>query len=351
MSAVLAYNQQCLKLFCRVYTPVREIFKQSLGMVYIARNRVTGEDVVIKLIERGPAITRHVANELVIHRKCTGHPFITQLIEVFLTPRHLAIVMEYVPGGDLLELINSRGKLSENEARWLFQQLVVGIAYLHSVGVNNREMKLSNKLLAPGEDETKPTLKIHDFLYNKSEQINSDPNSALDSLPYTAPELLNNTMQQGTAADIWSLGVALYKLTTGIYPFERPEDVGKRNTVQAVLGRIARVEYTIPDSLSPELRDLLTRMLWRNPSERITLTDIVKHPWFLRDLPAGLLDMNARPDLPAAPVQDEAEFLAVIQEAQEYIRPFDSENVDAMADEILNEEEADDLLEELTLMS
>jgi serine/threonine-protein kinase SRK2 len=134
-------------------------------MVYLARNRVTGDDVVIKLIERGPAITRHVANELVIHRKCTGHPLITQLIEVFLTPRHLAIVMEYVPGGDLMELITARGCLPEDEARWLFQQLVVGIAYLHSVGVNNREMKLSNKLLAPGKDEARPVLKIHDFLY------------------------------------------------------------------------------------------------------------------------------------------------------------------------------------------
>lgn len=186
---------------------------------------------------------------------------------------------------------------------------------------------------------------------SKSEQINSDPNSALDSLPYTAPELLNNTLQHGTAADIWSLGVALFKLVTGIYPFERVEDSKKRSSVQQVLGRIARVEYSIPDNLSPELTGLLSRMLLKDPSERILLSDIIKHPWFLKDMPGGFLDINSNRGLPSPPSQDEAEFNAVVHEAQQYIRPLDSENIDAMADEILNEEEADDLLEELTLMS
>jgi serine/threonine protein kinase len=69
---------------------------------------------------------------------------------------------------------------------------------------------------------------------SKSEQINSDPNSALGSLPYTAPEVLSNTMRHGHQADVWSLGVALYKMCVGLYPFERLEDAADARTAVQV---------------------------------------------------------------------------------------------------------------------
>lgn len=71
---------------------------------------------------------------------------------------------------------------------------------------------------------------------SKSEQINSDPNSALGSLPYTAPEVLSNTMRHGHQADVWSLGVALYKMCVGLYPFERLEDAADARTAVQVRG-------------------------------------------------------------------------------------------------------------------
>lgn len=76
---------------------------------------------------------------------------------------------------------------------------------------------------------------------SKSEQINSDPNSALGSLPYTAPEVLSNTMRHGHQADVWSLGVALYKMCVGLYPFERVGDAtDTRTTVQVCGGCMLR---------------------------------------------------------------------------------------------------------------
>lgn len=70
--------------------------------------------------------------------------------------------------------------------------------------------------------------------------------------------------------------------------------------MQNVLGRIAKVEYQIPGTMSAELRDLLARMLVKDPSQRIGLPGIMAHPWFLRSLPPGLADMNARMDPDAA---------------------------------------------------
>jgi serine/threonine-protein kinase SRK2 len=329
--------------------------------------------VAIKLVERGASVTRHVAAELLAHRRCAGHPFITQLVEVFLTPRHLAIVLEYVAGGDLLELVDARGGLPEDEARRLFQQLAVGMLYLHSLGVHGREMKLDNKLLAyPGAELAaeggsaaarlaasagpaapavgRPTLKIQDFTYSRSDQINSDPHSALGSLPFTSPEALDNSMASGPAADVWALGVALYKMSTGLYPFERPEDGAKpRAAIQAVLARIARADYALPPALSPPLRDLLARMLVRDPRERLALEDVPRHPWFLAELPPGLLEVNAGVDPEASAKQGEAALRALVVEAAAPLRTVDAEYVEDMADEILNEEEADDLLDELNL--
>jgi len=415
------------------------------------------------MVERGASVTRHVAAELILHRACCGHPLFVQLLDVFLTPKHLAIVMELVPDGDILELVNEQGSLAEDEARWLFQQVVVGLLYLHSKGTQNREIKLQNQLLSYGNgvdggnegntpgvpatetnihtknipgsvaganagllpimtngilsaaaaaakeneaqsgtpmdrspspspiagtgartaaldaqlDSTlprgvdncdgiegggtavaltggdgsgRPSVKIQDFAYSKSEQINSDPYSALGSLPYTAPEVLNNSMTQSCAADVWGLGVALYKMVTGMYPFERPEDVKEaRSAVQAVLGRIARVEYFIPDHLSPDLRDLLERMLVRNLEERMRLNQVLDQPWMKVNLSNELLTLNSTVDSTTAGPMSEEALKQLVAEAQVNIRPFDSENVDDLADEILNEEEADELLDELSL--
>ena len=88
-------------------------------------------------------------------------------------------------------------------------------------------------LLTHAHRTTTPLLPCPSTCRSKSEQINSDPNSALGSLPYTAPEVLSNTMKHGHQADVWSLGVALFKMSVGIYPFERPEDAtDARSAVQ-----------------------------------------------------------------------------------------------------------------------
>jgi serine/threonine-protein kinase SRK2 len=370
-----------------MYVPIAELYKQSMGIVYLARNRTTGERVVIKMIDRGASVTKNVQAELLLHRRCAGHPFIAQLKDVFLTSRHLAIVLEYFPAGDVLSYVNSRGGLPEEDARWLFQQLVVAMKFLHSLGATNREMKLDNKLLCfvtreetndgdvdeCGEngaarvvqnksmDEVgsfsflttgRPILKMQDFSYSKSEQINSDPHSALGSLPYTAPEILSNSMKKGTSADVWALGVALFKIVTGLYPFERSEDAkDARGAVQSVLGRIARVDYSIPENLSPPLRDLLSRMLVRTPDDRIGMEDILGHPWVVSTMPDELKTVNEvllSSDAASSPLT-ESSILQILEEARLNLNPLDSENVEELADEILNEEEADDLLEELAL--
>lgn len=104
----------------------------------------------------------------IVHTTSLRHPLIIPLREVFITPSHLGIAMEYCAGGDLQQYMQSRPgcRVPEDEARWLFQQLMVGLHYCHSRGVANRDLKLENLLLDTA-DEARPLLKICDFGYSK----------------------------------------------------------------------------------------------------------------------------------------------------------------------------------------
>lgn len=93
-----------------------------------------------------------------------------------------------------------------------------------------------------------------------------------------------------------------------------------------------------------------SHMLVRQPEQRLTLPQIIQHPWFTKELPAGLLDINSRVTGNLAK-QSEEEVVATVREAQGSVRVIDADNVDELADDILAEEEVDDILEELSLAS
>ena len=165
------------------------------------------------------------------------HPHVVQFKEVFLTPKYLAIAMEFVPGGkkraffvsfffllhplffrpaltlffislpsllhqnptlslhpgDMFEYVVRKGGLKESEARWFFQQLIVGVDYLHRMGVASRDIKLENTLL---DGSPRPLLKICDFGYSKHEKFQSAPGSRVGTPAYLAPEVIMTTKGQ-----------------------------------------------------------------------------------------------------------------------------------------------------------
>ncbi|KAK2079447.1 hypothetical protein QBZ16_003139 [Prototheca wickerhamii] len=331
------------------YEPVEEHAWPCVGQVWLARRVQEGDLVLIKLIERGPSVSSYLRSELVLHSRCAGHPYILQLRDVFLTDVHLALVLEYATEGDVAQLVLREGALAEPRARALFRQMLAATATLHAMGASKREARLECKLLAREGGEL--VVKVQDFAYSKTEQINSDPNSALGSLPYTAPEVLNNTATEGEPVDVWGLGVSLYRMATGRFPFESaatpaagaPSSVPTRDGMQRVLSRIASAEYDAPAGASPELRELLGGMLERLPARRAALAEVAAHPWVV----AGGAGAFAPPPV-AAPRWSERELQALVDEASRRAHLGHSD-LEALADEVLDEEEMDDLLDELEL--
>ncbi|KAI3948995.1 hypothetical protein MKW98_021601 [Papaver atlanticum] len=298
------------------YEAVKELGSGNFGVARLVRDKKTKELVAVKYIPRGKKIDENVQREIINHRSLK-HPNIVQFKQVLLTPTHLAIVMEYAAGGELFERICSAGRFSEDEARFFFQQLISGVSYCHSMQICHRDLKLENTLL---DGNPTPRLKICDFGYSKSAILHSQPKSTVGTPAYIAPEVLSRKEYDGKIADVWSAGVTLYVMLVGAYPFEDPED--PRN-FKKTIGRITSVTYTIPDyvRVSAECRHLLSQIFFANPSKRITIPEIKRHPWFLKNLPRELVEAEKsnyhyQPVENHQPTQSVEEIMKIIQEAR-----------------------------------
>ncbi|XVF10937.1 hypothetical protein REPUB_Repub07fG0226400 [Reevesia pubescens] len=296
------------------YEPMKELGSGNFGVARLVKDKKTKELVAVKYIERGKKIDENVQREIINHRSLR-HPNIIRFKEVLLTPTHLAIVMEYAAGGELFERICSAGRFSEDEARFFFQQLISGVSYCHSMQICHRDLKLENTLL---DGSPTPRLKICDFGYSKSAVLHSQPKSTVGTPAYIAPEVLSRKEYDGKIADFWSCGVTLYVMLVGAYPFEEPED--PRN-FRKTIGRIMSVQYSIPDyvRVSAICRHLLSRIFVANPAKRITIPEIKQHPWFLKNLPKELVEIektNYAESERDQPSQSVEEIMRIIQEAK-----------------------------------
>ncbi|KAL5181727.1 Serine/threonine-protein kinase SRK2A [Glycine soja] len=299
------------------YETLKELGSGNFGVARLAKDKETGELVAIKYIERGKKIDANVQREIVNHRSLR-HPNIIRFKEVFLTPTHLAIVLEYAAGGELFERICNAGRLSEDEvgcARFFFQQLISGVSYCHSMQICHRDLKLENTLL---DGNPAPRLKICDFGFSKSALLHSQPKSTVGTPAYIAPEVLSRKEYDGKVADVWSCGVTLYVMLVGAYPFEDPEDP---KNFRKSIGRIMSVQYAIPDyvRVSKECRHLISCIFVANPAKRISISEIKQHLWFRKNLPREIIEAERRgyeetqKDQPSQSVE---EIMRIIQEAR-----------------------------------
>ncbi|KAA8547228.1 hypothetical protein F0562_003908 [Nyssa sinensis] len=295
------------------YDFVRDIGSGNFGIARLMRDKHTKELVAVKYIERGDKIDGNVQREIINHRSLR-HPNIVRFKEVKLTPTHLAIVMEYASGGELFERISNAGRFSEDEARFFFQQLISGVCYCHAMQVCHRDLKLENTLL---DGSPAPRLKICDFGYSKSSLLHSQPKSTVGTPAYIAPEILLRQEYDGKIADVWSCGVTLYVMLVGAYPFEDPDEP---KDVRKTIHRILHVQYSIPENIhiSHECHDLISRIFVEDPTKRITIPEIKNLEWFLKNLPADLMDekmMSNQFEEHDQPMQSIDEIMQIISEA------------------------------------
>ncbi|EMS68854.1 Carbon catabolite-derepressing protein kinase [Triticum urartu] len=251
----------------------------SFGKVKLAEHKLTGHKVAIKILNRRQMETMEMeekANrEIKISRLFIDfiHPHIIRVYEVIDTPKDIFIVMEYCKNGELFDYIVEKGRLQEDEARRIFQQIISGVEYCHRNMVVHRDLKLENLLL-----DSKYNVKLVDF--GSSNVMHDDHflKTSCGSTNYAAPEIISGKPYAGPEVDVWSCGVILYALLCGSVPFD---DEYTPNLFKKITGG----NYILPSHLSDLAKDLIPRMLLVDPMKRITIREVRDHSWFQNRLP------------------------------------------------------------------
>lgn len=277
------------------------------GETWLCRDKEDDREVAIKLIKRPipkPAI-QVIKREIKIQADLgQGHINIVSADEVILTKTHLGLIMEYVPGGNMVNFVTKRREtksergglvLDEGEARYFFRQLISAVEYCHKNNVAHRDLKLDNTLL---DTHDPPYLKLCDFGFAKHWQANSNMDTMRIGTPeYMGPELISSrTGYDGKKVDVWAAGVLLYVMLIGMFPFETQDD-NYNNTAGLYdiwLQQIKTSWRDVPNNaspasrLTPELKDLLDKMFDVKQESRFAVDQIKAHPWFKKPLPAHL---------------------------------------------------------------
>lgn len=266
----------------------RKVGKGSFATVWVAEQQLVNRNVAVKIIDRSQMTTEDAQTRFVRELnliKQMDHPFITKLFDVIEDEKFTYLVMEYAENGNLLNFVNSHGRLPEPQARRYFSQLISALEYLHNVRfVAHRDLKAENVLL-----DRYNNIRLIDFgLSNIFTEDDPNLKTACGSPAYASPEMVRGR-QYTKAADVWSSGILLYAMVAGCLPFDD-------DNMQRLLQKIAFTEPRYPSFLSPQLVDLLTKILQKVPTERYSIEKIKTHPWFSQSEYVELYRLNFQGD-------------------------------------------------------
>ena len=269
----------------------RLIGQGAFGKVNIGLNILSGRVVAIKSFNKKSLSTngdnmKKILSETDLMKKL-NHPNVTKILEMFEDDEYILIAMEYINGGNLFSFVKKRRKLSEKTAKFLFRQIILGIKHIHSKKIVHRDIKLENILI-----DLNNKIKICDFgigriLKNEKQLLYDKCGTPM----YMAPEILLSSKTkgyEGFPVDIWSSGISLYIMLSGTLPFNlknnESSDMSEEsnNNIELQYSIINKEPKKI-EKISDEARDLLKGLLNKNPRKRLTIEQILNHPWLMEN--------------------------------------------------------------------
>ncbi|KAE8711339.1 Serine/threonine-protein kinase GRIK1 [Hibiscus syriacus] len=261
------------------YVRQYKIGSGSYAKVVLYQNSVDGKQYAIKAFHKSHLLKLRVApsetamNDVlceVLIMKMLEHPNIVNLIEVIDDPTtdQFYMVLEYVQGKCVCEGSGPPGAVGEDTARKYLRDIVSGLMYLHAHNIVHGDIKPDNLLIT-----STGAVKIGDFSVS---QVFEDDNDELRRSPgtpvFTAPECCQGSTYGGQAADTWAVGVTLYCMILGKFPF-----LG--DTLQDTYEKIVNNPLVLPNDMNPELQNLLQGLLCKDPKERMSLKAVAEHSW------------------------------------------------------------------------
>lgn len=254
----------------------QELGRGGFSIVREGKNRVNGEKVAVKFIEKkfvDQEELKLLQREIDIMAR-VQHRNVLRLFEIFDTDHKLSLVMELVNGGELFYKIVDKGSYSEVEARDIVRQLVEGVDYLHNQGIAHRDLKPENLLCS--ETEEGVVIKIADFGLSKAFSGESALETSCGTPDYAAPEVLRMDGAYDKGVDLWSIGVITYVLLCGFPPF-----YGKSQA--QLFEKILNADFDFPEpewtQISAEAKDFINHLLVLDVKLRYNTKQCLDHPW------------------------------------------------------------------------
>nr|SVE80651.1 EOG090X03P9 [Daphnia magna] len=281
------------------YEFYEQVGKGGFASVHRAICKTNGIPVAIKMINKklmqAAGMVNRVRQEVAIHSRLS-HPSILQLHAFFEDSDFVYLVLDLCENGEFQRYLKSLGHpLNEDEAREVMIQLLEGMLYLHSHNILHRDLSLANLLLTK---EMK--IKIADFGLATQLSRPDEKHMTMCGTPnYISPEVATRS-SHGFEADVWGLGCLLYTLLVGRPPFDT-------DAVKSTLTRVVMADYKLPVTMSVEAKDLIQRLLKKNPKERPSLMEVMEHPFMKKrnrnDTDSGLFTMSTVPSLMAPSIK------------------------------------------------
>merc|ERR1719242_695393 len=273
---------RCLQIAARTisirrhYQIGKTLGKGHFSVVHLGTHRETKKQCAVKIVEKSRIDAREkmsLRNEIAMMR-LVDHPCIIRMLEVFEDQKCIYMVMQLAEFGDFFARWKSKKLFEEDVASKIIWKLLDATQYLHALGIVHRDLKPENILCLDEHDDTK--IVISDFGLSKFAAPHTEMTMPCGTLAYVAPEVLA-MKGYGRKVDLWSLGCIMHLLLRGVLPFDGHT---KEEVVEKTLNKKLNLTHPKWAKVSDDAKDLIAKLLVKDPEKRITLEGALKHRWF-----------------------------------------------------------------------
>jgi len=261
-----------------IYSIEDTIGKGTFGKVKLAYGKKSNKKFACKILEKSNIKEKddkkRCQREMNILLQM-NHKNVIKTSEIISDSSRFYIIMEYCPKGELFNHIVEQQHFNEENSAYYYYQLVSGVDYIHSKNVCHRDLKPENLLLNEFNELKIIDFGLSNFYFGKEKLLRTPCGSPC----YASPEMILGKDYDGYNIDIWSSGIILYAMLCGYLPFEEGDDTMNNNFLFKNIVE-CKVEYP-EEFISPMAKDLLQKIIVREPKNRITIKQIKKHPFFL----------------------------------------------------------------------
>ena len=256
---------------------LKELGAGSFGRVLLVQHKITQAKYAIKAIDKRntaniqekPYFRREIEIMYRVH-----HPNVVKLFGHFEDNNYCYFIMEYIAGGNIYSLVPKSRSISTQQKASIMKDVISAVYFLHHMNpkIVHRDIKPENVLLDKGT-----VAKLTDFGWSNYMQGDMKRTTVCGTPVYLAPEIINN-QGHDEHVDIWCIGVLLFELMAGFSPWQGDD-------VQTIRYNISRLKIRWPRDMDRDAMDLISKILKYNPEERLSLRQMLAHPFFTKYFP------------------------------------------------------------------